>query len=107
MRVFFASLFSTLVAGYPHTWREVESEGVLASLFSTLVAGYPHTWREVESEGVFCLPLLYPSGWIASHLGEHLSGCFCLPLLYPSGLDSFTPGGRWRVRVFLPPSSLP
>ena len=34
-------------------------EGVLASLFSTLVAGYLHTWREVESicEGVFC-PLL-------------------------------------------------
>ena len=36
-----ASLFSTLAAGYPHTWREVESicQGVLASLFSTLVAG--------------------------------------------------------------------
>ena len=42
------SPFSTLVAGYPHTWREVESicESVLASLFSTLVAGYLHTWRE-------------------------------------------------------------
>ena len=43
-------------------------EGVLASLFTTLVAGYLHTWREVESEGVLASLFSTLVGWIASHL---------------------------------------